>query len=461
MTKEEKQYKKMTEGSTSKLVFTLGLPAMISMLVTAIYNIADTLFVSKIDADGLASAAVTIVFPLMAIIQAIGFTFGMGSGSLISSKLGERKEEDAQRIGSSAFYIAIILGLGITILSLIFINPLLRLLGASSNVLPYAKDYAIYVIIGFPIMAGSFVMNNILRSEGKAKFSMIGLTVGGILNIFLDPLFINTFNMGIKGAAVATIISQGISFLILLSMFVFKKSIIKLAIDKVSKAFDMYLSIVKVGFPSLCRQGLASIATILLNNMASKYGSDQAQAAMGIVSKVVMIIFSMGLGIGQGYQPVCGYNYFAKKYERVREAMKFTFIFALGVMTFVSVICFIFSDSIIRWFNENETIVDIGSKALKYQCISMPFLSVNVIINMTLQSTRKNFMATILSCCRQGLFFIPIILLLPLIIEIDGVVLTQPISDVCTCLFSIPFYFIFFKILKKKEEELKLEVNNN
>ena len=168
----------------------------------------------------------------------------------------------------------------------------------------------------------------------------------------------------------------------------------------------------------------------------------------------------MGLGIGQGYQPVCGYNYFAKKYERVREAMKFTFIFALGVMTFVSVICFIFSDSIIRWFNENETIVDIGSKALKYQCISMPFLSVNVIINMTLQSTRKNFMATILSCCRQGLFFIPIILLLPLIIEIDGVVLTQPISDVCTCLFSIPFYFIFFKILKKKEE-LKLEVNNN
>lgn len=461
MTKEEKQYKKMTEGSTSKLVFTLGLPAMISMLVTAIYNIADTLFVSKIDADGLASAAVTIVFPLMAIIQAIGFTFGMGSGSLISSKLGERKEEEAQRIGSSAFYIAIILGLGITILSLIFINPLLRLLGASSNVLPYAKDYAIYVIIGFPIMAGSFVMNNILRSEGKAKFSMIGLTVGGILNIFLDPLFINTFNMGIKGAAVATIISQGISFLILLSMFVFKKSIIKLAIDKVSKAFDMYLSIVKVGFPSLCRQGLASIATILLNNMASKYGSDQAQAAMGIVSKVVMIIFSMGLGIGQGYQPVCGYNYFAKKYERVREAMKFTFIFALGVMTFVSVICFIFSDSIIRWFNENETIVDIGSKALKYQCISMPFLSVNVIINMTLQSTRKNFMATILSCCRQGLFFIPIILLLPLIIEIDGVVLTQPISDVCTCLFSIPFYFIFFKILKKKEEELKLEVNNN
>lgn len=459
MTKEEKQYKKMTEGSTSKLVFTLGLPAMISMLVTAIYNIADTLFVSKIDADGLASAAVTIVFPLMAIIQAIGFTFGMGSGSLISSKLGERKEEDAQRIGSSAFYISIILGLAITILSLIFINPLLRLLGASSNVLPYAKDYAIYVIIGFPIMAGSFVMNNILRSEGKAKFSMIGLTIGGILNIFLDPLFINTFEMGIKGAAVATVISQGISFLILLSMFVFKKSIIKLAIDKVSKSFKMYLAIVKVGFPSLCRQGLASIATILLNNMASEYGSDQAQAAMGIVSKVVMIIFSMGLGIGQGYQPVCGYNYFAKKYGRVREAMKFTFIFALGVMTIVSVICFIFSDSIIRWFNENETIVDIGSKALKYQCISMPFLSVNVIINMTLQSTRKNFMATILSCCRQGLFFIPIILLLPLIIEIDGVVLTQPISDVCTCLFSIPFYFIFFKILKKKEEELKLEAD--
>ena len=458
MTKEEKQYKKMTEGSTSKLVFTLGLPAMISMLVTAIYNIADTLFVSKIDADGLASAAVTIVFPLMAIIQAIGFTFGMGSGSLISSKLGERKEEEAQRIGSSAFYVSIILGAVISILSLIFLNPLLKVLGASSNVLPYAKDYGIYVIIGFPIMAGSFVMNNILRSEGKAKFSMIGLTVGGILNIFLDPLFINTFGMGIKGAAIATVISQSISFIILLSMFIFKKSIIKLAFNKISKSFEIYSSIIKVGFPSLCRQGLASIATILLNNMAQKYGSDQAQAAMGIVSKVVMIIFSMGLGIGQGYQPVCGYNYFAKKYDRVREAMKFTFIFALAVMTFVSLICFIFSDQIIKWFNENADIVRIGSKALKYQCISMPFLSVNVIINMTLQSTRKNFMATILSCCRQGLFFIPIILLLPLLIEIDGVVFTQPISDICTCLFSIPFYFIFFKILKENENKLAAEV---
>ena len=458
MTKEEKQYKKMTEGSTSKLVFTLGLPAMISMLVTAIYNIADTLFVSKIDADGLASAAVTIVFPLMAIIQAIGFTFGMGSGSLISSKLGERKEEEAQRIGSSAFYVSIILGAVISILSLIFLNPLLKVLGASSNVMPYAKDYGIYVIIGFPIMAGSFVMNNILRSEGKAKFSMIGLTVGGILNIFLDPLFINTFGMGIKGAAIATVISQSISFIILLSMFIFKKSIIKLAFNKISKSFEIYSSIIKVGFPSLCRQGLASIATILLNNMAQKYGSDQAQAAMGIVSKVVMIIFSMGLGIGQGYQPVCGYNYFAKKYDRVCEAMKFTFVFALAVMTFVSLICFIFSDKIIKWFNENEDIVRIGSKALKYQCISMPFLSVNVIINMTLQSTRKNFMATILSCCRQGLFFIPIILLLPLLIEIDGVVFTQPISDICTCLFSIPFYFIFFKILKENENKLAADV---
>ncbi len=459
MTKEEKQYKTMTEGSTKKLVFTLGLPAMVSMLVTAIYNIADTLFVAKIDTDGLASAAVTIIFPLMAIIQAIGFTFGMGSGSLISSKLGERKEDEAQKIGSSAFYISLFLGLLITVLCLLFLNPLLSLLGATSKVLPYAKEYGIYIILGFPIMAGSFVMNNILRSEGKAKFSMIGLTAGGILNIILDPIFIYTFDMGIAGAAIATVVSQGVSFLILLSMFVFKKSIIKLSFDKIEKKLDTYLQILKVGFPSLCRQGLASIATILLNNMAVKYGDEQAQAAMGIVSKIVMIIFSMGLGIGQGYQPVCGYNYFAKKYDRVKEAMKFTFIFALSVMTFVSFICFIFSDTIIRWFNENEKIVEIGSKALKFQCISMPFLSVNVVINMTLQSTRKNFMATILSCCRQGLFYIPIVLLLPLVIGINGVVLTQPIADVCTCLFSIPFYFIFFKILKKNEEELQIEMN--
>ena len=460
MTNEEKQFKKMTETKTGKLVFTLGFPAMVSMLITAVYNIADTLFVSKIDVNGFASAAVTVVFPLMAIIQAIGFTFGMGSGSLISSKLGERNEEEAQKIGSSAFYISLILGLLITIGGLIFLTPLMKLLGAGEDVLPYAKDYALYIILGFPVMAGSFVMNNILRSEGKAKFSMIGLSTGGILNIILDPIFIYNLEMGIKGAAVATIISQTVSFIILLSMFLLKKSIIKLSINKISKDFKVYYGIIKVGFPSLCRQGLASIATILLNNVADELGQAQAQAAMGIVSKVVMIIFSMGLGIGQGYQPVCGYNYFAKKYDRVKEAMKFTFIFALVVMSLVSLVCYIVSDELISLFNENEEIVKIGSKALKYQCISMPFLSVNVIINMTLQSTRKNLNATILSCCRQGLFFIPFILILPNIIDINGVILTQPLSDICTCLFSIPFYFIFFKMLKNKQLE-ELNVNPN
>ena len=311
MQKEELQYNKMINTPVKKLVLKLGIPTTISMLVTSIYNIADTYFVSNLD-EG-AAGAVGVVFPLMAIVQAIGFTFGMGASSMISSKLGEKKDKDAQKLGSSAFYVAISLGILLAIFSMIFIKPLMRVLGATDTNIGFAMDYAKYIIYGYPIMIGSFVLNNILRSEGKALLSMIGLTAGGILNIILDPIFIHGFDMGISGAAVATLISQAISFIILLSMFIFKKSIITLSPKYITKEMWVYKDVLKVGFPSLCRQGLASIATIFLNNQAGAFGGDAALDAMSIVSKIFMIVFSASLGIGQGYQPVCGYNYFAKR----------------------------------------------------------------------------------------------------------------------------------------------------
>ena len=458
MNKEEKQYQKMINTPVKKLVLTLGIPTTISMLVTSIYNIADTYFVSNLD-EG-AAGAVGVVFPLMAIVQAIGFTFGMGSSSMISSKLGEKKDEDAQKLGSSAFYVAISLGILLAIFSLIFINPLMNLLGATDTNKGYAMDYARYIIFGYPIMIGSFVLNNILRSEGKALLSMIGLTVGGILNIILDPIFIHIFNMGISGAAVATLISQLISFIILLSMFIFKKSIITLSPKYISNEMWVYKDVLKVGFPSFCRQGLASIATIILNNQAGKFGGDPALDAMSIVSKIFMIVFSVSLGIGQGYQPVCGYNYFAKRYDRVKEAMIFTLICGLSLMLLTCVGLYIFAEPVMKAFaDEGGEAVKIGTRVIRYQSIAMPFLSLNVIANMSFQSTKKKFSATILSCCRQGIFFIPFILILPEIFDLSGIEMTQALSDFCTFLFTIPFYIIFVKELNKKISEQNLQEN--
>ena len=452
MTKETKQFDKMVNTPIKKLVLSLGIPTIISMLITSVYNIADTFFVSQLGTS--ASGAVSVIFPLMAIIQAIGFTLGMGGGSVISSLLGEKRDEEAQVVGSSAFYSAIILGLVITVFSLLFMNPLLKLLGSTDTALEYARDYALYIVLGAPIMTGSFVLNNLLRSEGKSKLAMIGLTTGGLLNIVLDPLFIFNLDMGISGAAVATLLSQLTSFIILLSMFVFKKSIITLSIFKISRSFNVYSEVIKVGFPSMCRQGLASIATILLNNQAKLYGGDPALSAMGITSKIFMVIFSISLGIGQGYQPVCGYNYYSKRFDRVKEAMWFTLIVMLITMSVLSIFFFVFSTQVMEVFRDDPEVIKIGSKALKFQCAVMPFLSINTICNMTYQSTKQKFKATILSCCRQGIFFIPLIIVLPMIFDINGVVSTQAAADLLTFVFSM---FFFINLCKDINNKIQLE----
>lgn len=448
MTKEELQYNKMVKTPIKRLVLNLAIPTTISMLITAIYNIADTYFVAKLGAS--ASGAVGVVFSFMAIIQAIGFTLGMGGGSYISALLGEKRDDEAQEVGSTAFYVAIFLGILLMIFGLLFLRPLLTVLGATDTVLPYASDYARYIVIGAPIMTSSFVLNNLLRAEGKAKLAMIGLTTGGLLNMGLDPLLIHGFNMGISGAAIATLISQAVSFTILLSMFLFKKSIIKLSIFRISRKAYIYIEIIRIGFPSLCRQGFASLASILLNNQAGKYGGDPCLSAMTIISKISMVIFSVCLGIGQGYQPVNGYNYFSKNYKRCKEAMLFTFFVSTALMAFSSLLFFIFSKQVMNFFIDDNDVIEIGKVALRYQCIALPLMPLNTICNMTFQSTRKKFKAALLSCLRQGLFFIPIIIIMPLVLNITGVITSQALADILTCLFSLPFFIAYIKEINNK-----------
>lgn len=452
-TNDSKQYKLMTETPIPSLITKMAIPTVISMVITAVYNIADTFFVSQLGTS--ASGAVGVVLPLMAIIQAVGFTVGMGGGSWVSRLLGEQKKDRADSIASSSLAAALILGAIITVAGLCAMKPLMRVLGATETILPYAIDYATYILIAGPIMSASFVLNNLLRSQGKAKLAMFGIATGGILNMFLDPLFIFGFKMGIAGAATATALSQLISFCILAYSFIAKKSITELSVKKISKNFMDYLIILKLGFPSLCRQGLASIATVLLNNAAVAYG-DAAIASMSIVGKLFMILFSVVLGIGQGYQPVLGYNYGAKRHDRCRSAAMFTFVMSAVFMGILSVIMYIFAPQILTAFiSDDPAVVDIGKVTLRAQCIVMPLTSLSVVANMSYQTTGKSLIATILSCARQGIFYIPSILLLPARIGLLGVQLTQSIADLCTLIFSLPFFIAFLYTLKKEETQYK------
>lgn len=438
----------MTQEPVPRLVVSLAVPTVISMMVTAIYNMADTYFVSKIGTS--ATGAVGIVFSLMALIQAMGFMLGMGSGTWISRLLGAHRNDEASSVAASGFFASIVLGIAVAAAGLVFIEPLMHVLGATDTILPYAQDYARYILFAAPVMAASFVLNNVLRAEGKAQFSMIGITVGGILNCGLDPLFIFGFGMGIGGAAIATALSQLVSFFILLTPFLRGRTITRLGLHRCATGADVYLQIIKHGMPAFLRQGLASISTVGLNLSAAAYG-DAAVAAMSIVGKIVLFIFSIVIGIGQGYQPVLGYNYGARKLDRVRQAFSFTFKVCLAVMSVCGLAGFLAATWIIKFFiAKDPEVVRIGAMALRAQCVALPLVPVGVMTNMTFQSIGKSWTATLTSAARQGIFFLPLILVLPPLLGLLGVQLTQPLSDLCTCFFCLPFTLRFFRDLDKE-----------
>lgn len=433
----------MTKMPVARLVISLAVPSIISMLITSIYNMADTFFVSQLGTS--ASAAVGVVFSLQSIIQAFGFTLGMGSGSYISRSLGAKDHNSAAIYASSAFAAAILIGSILLALGLSFLSPLMTTLGATPTVLPYARDYSLYILIAAPVMCASFVLNNILRAEGKAIFSMVGLAVGGVLNMLLDPLFIFTFNMGIAGAAISTMVSQCVSFLVLIGFFARKKSIVGISAKCISRNIKIYLNIFKVGLPTLCRQGLASVATTLLTVSAAVYG-DAAIAAINIATKIYLLVRGTTLGLGQGFQPVAGYNYGAKKNERVKKAFVFVVFFGTIICFLCAVACLIFRSEFMSFFiSDDLKVIKIGSEALIYFVTVMPMLAYSTYTNQLLQSLGKSKRATFLASCRQGVFFIPLILVLPRLFGLTGIELTQPIADLLTFAISIPIQVRFFK----------------
>lgn len=454
MTKEEK-YRQMIETPVNRLIPRLAVPTIISMLVTSIYNMADTFFVSQISTS--ASGAVGVMFSAMAMIQAIGFTLGMGSGNNISRSLGNREEERASRFAAVAFYTAGIIGIVILVFGTLFSQQMVYFLGATPTIAPYAQDYARYILIASPFMLTSFVMNNILRAQGNAMFAMIGITAGGVLNMILDPILIFGFDMGISGAAIATMVSQMVSFLILLRQCNGRQDCIKIQLSKFRPSLMLYGEILHAGLPSFCRQGLASVAAVVLNFAAGPYG-DAAIAAMSIVTRFMMFINSSLIGFGQGFQPVCGFNFGAKRYDRVLEAFWFCVKVAVALLTALGVIAFVFSRPIVASFRrEDLEVIEIGTLALRLQLLTMPFQAWVIMVNMLTQSIGYGFRASVVAMGRQGLFLIPALLVLPRTLGILGLQASQPIADMLTFVLATVIVTGILKELgqlKKQQESI-------
>ncbi|MBQ6207128.1 MAG: MATE family efflux transporter [Oscillospiraceae bacterium] len=432
---QERKFREMTEEPVGRLISRLAVPCIISMLVTAFYNMADTFFVGMLHSNS-ATGAVGVVFSMMAVIQAVGFFYGHGSGNFISRELGKHHLEIASNMASTAFFAAMLTGLAICVLGQLFLVPLATLLGSTPTILPYAAAYLRVILFGAPWMIASLVLNNQLRFQGSAVYGMAGITSGAILNIGLDPLFIFTFRLGVAGAAWATIVSQFVSFC-LLHYGCSRGGNLRIRPSCVRFRWTYFRAIIQGGLPSLARQSLGSVATICLNRAAGPYG-DAAIAAMGIVQRVTLSCASAMIGFGQGFQPVCGFNYGAKRFERVKEGFWFSFRVSAAFLLCVGMLCFAFAPSVVSRFRDDPDVIQIGALALRFQCVTLCFQSWVVMSNMMLQTIGKTVPATFLAAARQGMFFLPLILILPRLLGLIGVQSAQAAADACTLLCAVP-----------------------
>ena len=447
MDAQEQKFIAMTQPPVGGIICKLAVPCIISMLVTAFYNMADTFFVGMLHSNA-ATGAVGVVFSMMAIIQAVGFFFGQGSGNYISRMMGQKHYEEARIMAANGFFTAILAGILICIVGQIFLEPISYLLGSTDTILPYTKDYLRIILFGAPWMTASLVLNNQLRFQGSASYAMVGITAGAVLNIALDPLLIFTFQMGVAGAGLATIISQFVSFVILY-IGCSRGSNIHIAFRNIKLTPHYLIQIVRGGLPSLARQSIASVATICLNNVARPYG-DVVIAAMGVVQRIMQFGASAMIGFGQGFQPFCGFNYGAKLIDRVKKGFWFCVKGSFGFLCGVSILGFLFAPQLVSLFRDDPEVIACGALALRIQCCSFPFQSWIVMSNMMQQVTGRTASATFMAMARQGIFFIPAILLLPLAFDVLGIQMAQAVSDICTVLCAIPLQLSILRSVSKE-----------
>lgn len=441
MNKSEAYHKKMTEESVSKLIVSLGIPTTVSMLITNIYNMADTYFVGGLGESP--QAATGILFTLQCIIQAVAFMLGHGAGTYVAKYLAQKNLDKASNYVSTAFFAGGFMGILMLVLGLSFIEPFLRFLGSTETILPYAKDYGMWILIACPFLICSLVLNNVLRYEGKAFYAMFGLSAGGLLNIAGDYVLIRIYDMGVYGAGLSTAVSQMVSFFILIILYL-KNAQSKISLKSISKEAEVYINVFKMGLPSLIRQGLTSVSNGLLNNLIKPFG-DAPIAAMSIVQKYSSFVMCVGLGIGQGFQPFSSFNYELKEYDRVKKGTKFLLSFGVLSVGALASVGFIFAPTIVSLFQKAPEVIEVGTSAMRYASIGLWFLPISVSVNMLYQSIRKAAMASFMAIMRSGAVLIPVLMIAGAFFGLEGIIMAQPISDIISALICFPFFLQFLR----------------
>lgn len=449
---KEEQRRRMLSEPVGRLILSLGGPTTVIMAVTTIYLISNVFFISKLGTS--ANAAASVVFAIFAFFNAVGYTFGRGAESKIEISLSACDDTEASRFASTSFFSVILIGTLTALLGIKYVEGLMRLLGATDSILPYAVDYSRHVLLSAPFACSAFVMNNILRAEGKAVYSMRGLLGGSLLNIVLTPVLIFPLKMGIAGAGAATLVSQCVSFVILYEYFLRGKSITRLTLAGVSRDPREYYDIFRIGSPSMTRQGFSSLSTAALNYAAGAYG-DAAIAAMSVVSRVVMFLFAIVTGITQGFLPVAAYNYGAKQYARIRQGFWFTVRAGLLCMSVISLLTYIFAREIVTAFSYGDSaIIGVGTFALRCQAAVFILQPLFIVTEMMMQELGFAARASVLASLRQGIFFLPMLAVLPSFMGLDGVAVSQAAANVMTLFATLPFVYSFMKLLDTKEKAM-------
>ena len=439
-------------GSTSipKALLAMGIPTMIGMLVNAFYNLVDAYFVGGLGESQM--GAISVVYPLGQVVVGLGLLFGNGAASYISRLLGRGDKENADKVASTALYSSVSVGAVIIIISMVFLHPILKLLGATDSILPYAATYAGIYIVSCIFNVFNVTMNNIVTSEGAAKTTMCALLTGAVLNIALDPLFIYVFDLGVAGAAIATAISQVVSTCVYLTYIFRKKSVFHFRVKDCTYTKETMSEIFKIGIPTLVFQILTSVSISLINNAAGGYG-DSAIAGMGVVTRLISMGSLSVFGFIKGFQPIAGYSYGAKKFDRLREAIKTSILWSTAFCVIFGVILALFPTAIVSRFTKGDAgMIRIGAASLRANGISIMLFGFYTVYSSLFLALGKGREGFILGACRQGICFIPVILLLPIVWGLNGIMYAQPIADVLSAVITV---FMAIPLHKKLNEMQK------
>ena len=449
--RQEQRRMLMLNEPVHKVIPKMAVPTIISFLITSIYNLADTYFVSSLGTN--ATAAVSVNGSLDQLIMMCGSMLAVGASSYIARLMGEGKDEKASQVLSTAFFSAFALGLLLTVFGSIFMLPMVRMLGATPTCEQYSVDYATYVLLAAPFMASNFVMNHCLRGEGSATLSMVGMSFGGILNCILDPIFIFTLDMGVAGASLATAISKLVSFAILVFPYLTRRSMLHLSIRNVLYNRDIIGNVVSVGSSSMFRSGLAVVSAILLNDIAGNI-SDSVLAAVGVCNKVMMFPFGIILGFGQGFQPVAGFNWGARRFDRVQASYRFSSRTALIGGAIMAALLIIFADPLIVAFaGTDPEMREVGRLCIILQCIALPLHGWVAVVNMLCAGLGNARGALLLSTARQGTCFLPILYPMAYFFGVNGVASVQAVADMLTLIPAIPLALVMMKRIRLAREE--------